>query len=95
MRYASLANANLQGANLSGAAWRQANLQGANFTQANLIQSPFDGANLKNATVGGIILVDQEFLDGTSPRIYPWNQSKIENPQAPAFIRGVNLKSKI
>jgi tRNA-splicing ligase RtcB len=22
---------------------------------------------------------DQEFLDGTSPRIYPWNQSKIEN----------------
>ena len=20
---------------------------------------------------------DQEFLDGTSPRIYPWNQSKI------------------
>ncbi|EGK87175.1 hypothetical protein MicvaDRAFT_2754 [Microcoleus vaginatus FGP-2] len=24
-------------------------------------------------------LFDQEFLDGTSPRIYPWNQSKIEN----------------
>ncbi len=24
-------------------------------------------------------LVDHEFLDGTSPRIYPWNQSKIEN----------------
>ena len=22
---------------------------------------------------------DQEFLDGTSPWIYPWNQSKIEN----------------
>jgi transposase len=22
---------------------------------------------------------DQEFLDGTSPRIYPWNQSQIEN----------------
>ena len=22
---------------------------------------------------------DQEFLDGTSPRIYPWNQSKISN----------------
>jgi hypothetical protein len=22
---------------------------------------------------------DQEFLDGTSPRIYPWNQSKIAN----------------
>jgi transposase len=22
---------------------------------------------------------DQEFLDGRSPRIYPWNQSKIEN----------------
>ena len=40
-------------------------------------------------------LFDQEFLDGTSPRIYPWNQSKIENPQAPALIRGVNLKSKI
>jgi len=38
---------------------------------------------------------DQVFLDGTSPRIYPWNQSQIENPQAPAFIRGVNLKSKI
>jgi hypothetical protein len=38
---------------------------------------------------------DQEVLDGTSPRIYPWNQSQIENPQAPAFIRGVNLKSKI
>ncbi len=38
---------------------------------------------------------DQEFLDGTSPRIYPWNQSQIENPQAPEFIGGVNLKSKI
>jgi len=24
-------------------------------------------------------LFDQEFLDGTSPGIYPWNQSKIEN----------------
>jgi hypothetical protein len=24
-------------------------------------------------------LFDQEFLDGRSPRIYPWNQSKIEN----------------
>jgi hypothetical protein len=22
---------------------------------------------------------DQEFLDGTSPRIYPWNQSQISN----------------
>jgi hypothetical protein len=22
---------------------------------------------------------DQEFIEGTSPRIYPWNQSKIEN----------------
>ena len=22
---------------------------------------------------------DQEFLDGTSPRIYPWNQSQIAN----------------
>jgi hypothetical protein len=22
---------------------------------------------------------DREFLDGTSPRIYPWNQSQIEN----------------
>jgi hypothetical protein len=38
---------------------------------------------------------DQEVLDGTRHVIYPWNQSKIENPQAPAFIRGVNLKSKI
>jgi len=26
-----------------------------------------------------IDISDQEFLDGTSPRIYPWNQSKIEN----------------
>jgi hypothetical protein len=25
------------------------------------------------------LLIDREFLDGTSPRIYPWNQSKIEN----------------
>jgi hypothetical protein len=24
-------------------------------------------------------VIDHEFLDGTSPRIYPWNQSKIEN----------------
>jgi hypothetical protein len=40
-------------------------------------------------------LFDQEFLDGTRHVIYPWNQSTIENPQAPAFIRGVNLKSKI
>jgi len=24
-------------------------------------------------------IIDQEFLDGTSPRIYPWNQSKISN----------------
>ena len=23
--------------------------------------------------------IDQEFLDGTSPRIYPWNQSLFEN----------------
>ncbi|WP_445304799.1 MULTISPECIES: pentapeptide repeat-containing protein [unclassified Microcoleus] len=72
---------------MSGASWRQANLQGANFTQANLIQSPFEGVNLKNATVGGIILVDQEFQrwykpphlsvesienrKSSSPRIYP------------------------
>jgi hypothetical protein len=41
------------------------------------------------------IALDQEFLDGTRHVIYPWNQSKIENPQAPAFISGVNLKSKI
>jgi hypothetical protein len=40
-------------------------------------------------------LMTKNFKGGTSPRIYPWNQSKIENPQAPAFIRGVNLKSKI
>jgi hypothetical protein len=48
-------------------------------------------------TRGPQALLTSEFLDGTSPRIYPWNQSKIEhrNPQAPAFIRGVNLKSKI
>jgi CheY-like chemotaxis protein len=26
-----------------------------------------------------IIFMTSEFLDGTSPRIYPWNQSKIEN----------------
>jgi hypothetical protein len=38
---------------------------------------------------------DREFLDGTRHVIYPWNQSQIENPQAPAFICGVNLKSKI
>jgi hypothetical protein len=25
------------------------------------------------------LLIDREFLDDTSPRIYPWNQSKIEN----------------
>jgi hypothetical protein len=25
------------------------------------------------------LLIDREFLDGTSPRIYPWNQSKISN----------------
>ena len=25
----------------------------------------------------GYKITDQEFLDGTSPRIYPWNQSKI------------------
>jgi len=42
-----------------------------------------------------LLIPDQEFLDGTSPRIYPGNQSKIKNPQAPAFIRGVNPKSKI
>jgi len=24
-------------------------------------------------------VIDHEFLDGTSPRIYPWNQSKIAN----------------
>jgi hypothetical protein len=24
-------------------------------------------------------VIDHKFLDGTSPRIYPWNQSKIEN----------------
>ena len=41
------------------------------------------------------IVMTTNFKGGTSPRIYPWNQSKIENPQAPAFIRGVNLKSKI
>jgi len=46
-------------------------------------------------TRGPQALLTSEFLDGTSPRIYPWNQSKIENPQAPAFIRGVNLKSQI
>ena len=40
-------------------------------------------------------LLTKNFKGGTSPRIYPWNQSQIENPQAPAFIRGVNLKSKI
>jgi hypothetical protein len=39
--------------------------------------------------------VTSEFIDGTRHVIYPWNQSKIENPQAPAFIRGVNLKSQI
>src|SRR4028119_964985 len=40
-------------------------------------------------------LMTKNFKGGTSPRIYPWNQSQIENPQAPAFIRGVNLKSQI
>ncbi len=39
--------------------------------------------------------VTKNFQGGTSPRIYPWNQSKIEDPQAPALIRGVNRKSKI
>jgi len=58
LRYASLANANLQGADLSGLAWRQANLQGTNLSDANLIQSPFDGVNLKNTTVVGVISVD-------------------------------------
>ncbi|MCP6763065.1 MAG: hypothetical protein NHB32_30805 [Fischerella sp. CENA71] len=32
--------------------------------------------------------IDQLFLDGTSPRIYQWNKSKIENPQAPGLICG-------
>ncbi|WP_263053547.1 hypothetical protein [Phormidium nigroviride] len=35
----------------------------------------------------------ENFKGGTSPWIYPWNQSKasqISNPHAPEFIRGVN-----
>ncbi|MEG3837509.1 MULTISPECIES: hypothetical protein [unclassified Microcoleus] len=41
-------------------------------------------------------LMTNNFKGGTRHVIYPWNpKSKIENPQAPAFIRGVNLKSKI
>ena len=48
------------------------------------------------------LFFDQEFLDGTSPRIYPWNQSKIQNlkssspriyPWGQSKIQ--NLKSKI
>ncbi len=39
--------------------------------------------------------VTKNFKGGTSPRIYPWNQSKIEDPQERALIRGVNRKSKI
>ncbi len=31
----------------------------------------------KHRLISGVF--DQEFLDGTSPRIYPWNQSKISN----------------
>ena len=43
---------------------------------------------------------DQEFLDGTSPRIYPWNQSKISNlksssPRIYPWGRLQNLKSQI
>jgi hypothetical protein len=42
----------------------------------------------------------QEFIDGTSPRIYPWNQSKIENrksssPRIYPWGQFFNLKSKI
>jgi hypothetical protein len=32
-----------------------------------------------NKEISGFGIHDQEFLDSTSPRIYPWNQSKIEN----------------
>jgi hypothetical protein len=48
------------------------------------------------------LFFDQEFLDGTSPRIYPWNQSTISNlkssspriyPWGQSKIQ--NLKSKI
>jgi hypothetical protein len=43
---------------------------------------------------------DQEFQRWYKPpdlsvESIPNPKSKIENPQAPAFIRGVNLKSKI
>jgi hypothetical protein len=47
-------------------------------------------------------LFDQEFLDGTSPRIYPCNQSKIENQKSSSpriypwgQSKISNLKSKI
>jgi len=47
-----------------------------------------------------IVSFDQEFLDGTSPRIYPWNQSKISNlksssPRIYPWGRLSNLKSQI
>ncbi|WP_333355789.1 hypothetical protein [Microcoleus sp. N3A4] len=38
------------------------------------------------------IAMTTNFKGGTRHAIYPWNQSKIENPQAPAFIRGVASK---
>jgi hypothetical protein len=45
-------------------------------------------------------IADQEFLDGTSPRIYPWNQSlhlksKILKPPDLSVGSIQNLKSKI
>jgi hypothetical protein len=30
----------------------------------------------------------KNFKGGTTPRIYPWNQSQIENPQAPHLSVG-------
>jgi putative transposase len=83
---------------------KKINNQSAEFTKTGLSLSsnyvylakigsikPIWSINLPSAPSSAI----ENFKGGTSPRIYPWNQSKIENPQAHAFIRGVNLKSKI
>jgi hypothetical protein len=51
-----------------------------NYWQVLLVKGVLTKISVdRSDMISGVFSGYQKFLDGTSPRIYPWNQSKIEN----------------
>ena len=64
MRYANLRNADLWGANLTGANLRNADLYGADLEGANLEGADLYGADLMDAKIGGATILNYKEIGG-------------------------------